>query len=281
MKRLTGEHHHVVGDVDDVVMRTNAQATQALDHPIGRGPNLHVSHDASDIAIAQSLVGNLDGNFVCRSTAGLGLNGGQLHVVIAIEDGARLARHANHGQAIGAVGRDLAIKHGIGRAVVLAKGHTNGSILGQDHDACVVAADAQLARRAVHAKARDTTELGFLDLDAAGQLGANHGGHDMVSGLEVLGTANNLQRLGVALGVDVFVAHRDLAHIHVVAIGMWRFLEHLSRDHMVKALAHNVDSLDLGTGANILVRKLLGALGHIDHSLEPVVRNAHLALLFI
>ena len=35
VKRLTREHHHVIGDVDDVVVRTDAQAVQTLDHPIG------------------------------------------------------------------------------------------------------------------------------------------------------------------------------------------------------------------------------------------------------
>ena len=52
VQRLTGEHHHVVGDVDDVVVRAHAQGVEALDHPVGRRADLHVAHDAGDIAVA-------------------------------------------------------------------------------------------------------------------------------------------------------------------------------------------------------------------------------------
>ena len=97
VQRLTGEHHHIVGDVDDVVVRAHAQGVKALDHPVGRGADLHVAHDAGDIAVAQALVGNLDGKLVVGRAAGLGLDGGQLNVEIAIEDGAGLAGHADHG----------------------------------------------------------------------------------------------------------------------------------------------------------------------------------------
>ena len=200
-------------------------------------------------------------------------------MVITIENGARLARHADHRQAVGTVGRDLAVEHGVRAAVVLAKGHADGRVLGQNHDARVVAADAQLTSGAVHAHRDDAAQLGLLDLDVAGKHRTDHSGDDMIARLEVLSAADNLQRLGVALGVDVLIAHRDLAHVHVVAIGMRSLLEYLSRDYMVVALAHHIDSLDLGAGADIFVRKLFGALGHIDHCLEPVIRNAHLALL--
>ena len=113
VQRLTGEHHHIVGDVDDVVVRAHAQGVEALDHPVGRGADLHVAHDAGDVAVAQALVGNLDRKLVVGRAAGLGLDGGQLHVEIAIEDGTGLAGHTDHGQAVGAVGCDLAVEHGV------------------------------------------------------------------------------------------------------------------------------------------------------------------------
>ena len=276
MQRLTGEHHHVVGDVDDVVVRTHAQGVEALDHPVGRRADLHVAHDAGDIAVAQALVGNLDGKLVVGRTAGLGLDGGQLNVEIAVEDGAGLAGHADHGQAVGAVGRDLAVEHSITRAHILGKRHAAGRILGQDHDAGVVAAQTELARGAVHAHGHDAAQLALLDLDVAGQLGTDHGRDDVVAGLKVLRAADNLQRSGVAVGVEVLVAHVDRAHIHMVAIGVRGLGEHLGGHHMVEGLAHGVDRLDLGAGTDIFVRKGLGILRNIDHGLEPVVRNAHL-----
>ena len=113
VQRLTGEHHHIVGDVDDVVVRAHAQGVKALDHPVGRRADLHVAHDAGDIAVAQALVGDLDRKLVVGRAAGLRLDGGQLNVKIAIENGTGLAGHADHGQAVGTVGRDLAVEHGV------------------------------------------------------------------------------------------------------------------------------------------------------------------------
>ena len=279
VQRLTGEHHHIVGDVDDVVVRAHAQGVKALDHPVGRRADLDVAHDAGNVAVAQALVSDLDGKLVVGRAAGLGLNGGQLNVEIAVEDGAGLAGHADHGQAVGAVGRNLAVEHGITRAHVLGKRHAAGRILGQDHDAGVVAAQAELARGAVHAHGHDAAKLALLDLDVAGKHGANHGRDDVVAGLEVLRAADDLQRSGVAVGVEVLVTHVDRAHIHVVAIGVRGLGEHLGGHHVVEGLAHGVDRLDLGAGTDIFVRKGLGILRNIDHGLEPVVRNTHLALL--
>ena len=276
VQRLTGEHHHVIGDVDDVVVRAHAQGVEALDHPVGRGADLHVAHDAGDVAVAQALVGNLDRKLVVGRAAGLRLDGGQLNVEIAIENGAGLASHANHGQAVGAVGRDLAVEHGVARAHVLGKRHAAGRILGQDHDAGVVAAQAELARGAVHAHGHDAAKLALLDLDVAGQNCADHGRDDVVAGLEVLRAADDLQRSGIAVGVEVLVAHVDRAHIHVVAIGVRGLGKHLGGHHVVEGLAHGVNRLDLGAGTDIFVRKGLGILRNIDHGLEPVVRNTHL-----
>ena len=276
VQRLTSEHHHVVGDIDDVVVRTHAQGVEALDHPVGRRADLHVAHDAGDIAVAQALVGNLDRKLVVGRAAGLCLDGGQLHVEIAIENGAGLAGHTDHGQAVGAVGRDLAVEHGIARAHILGKRHAAGRILRQNHDAGVVAAQTELARRAVHAHGHDAAKLALLDLDVAGQNCADHGRDDVVASLEVLRAADNLQRGGVAVGVEVLVTHVNRAHIHMVAIGVRGLGEHLGGHHVVEGLAHGVNRLNLGAGADILVRKGLRIFRNINHGLEPVVRNAHL-----
>ena len=276
VQRLTSEHHHVVGDVDDVVVRAHAQGVEALDHPVGRRTDLHVAHDAGNIAVAEALVGDLDRKLVIGRAAGLGLDSRQLNVEIAVEDGAGLAGHADHGKAIGTVGRDLAVEHGVARAHILGKRHAAGRILGQDHNAGVVAAQAELARGAVHAHGHNAAKLALLDLDVAGQDSANHGRDDVVAGLEVLRAADDLQRSGVTVGVEILVAHIDRAHIHVVAIGVRGLGEHLGGHHVVEGLAHGVDRLDLGAGTDIFVRKGLGILRNIDHGLEPVVRNAHL-----
>ena len=200
---------------------------------------------------------------------------------IAVEDGAGLAGHADHGQAVGAVGRDLAVEHGVAGAHILGKRHAAGRILGQNHNAGVITAQTELARGAVHAHGHDAAQLALFDLDVAGQHGADHGRDNVVAGLKVLRAADDLQRSGVAVGVEVLVAHVDRAHIHVVTIGVRGLGDYLGGHHVVKGLAHGVDRLDLGTGTDIFVRKGLGILRNIDHGLEPVVRNAHVALLVL
>ena len=195
---------------------------------------------------------------------------------VAVVDGADLAGDADHRKAVGAVGRDLAVEHGIRRAVVLGERHTNGSVLGQDHNARVIAGKPQLASGAVHAHGDHAAQLALLDLDVAGELGADHGGHDVVALVEVLGAAHDLQRLGFALGVDVGLAHVDLGDPHVVGIGMRLLGDHLGRHDVVERLAHGVDGLDLGAGADEFGRELLRVLRKLDHAGQPVIRYFHL-----
>ena len=276
VQRLAGEHHHVVGDVHDVVVRADAAGIEALDEPLGRGPDLHVAHHAGDIAIAQALVDELDRDGLGGRGAGLSGDGRQVDVEVAVVNGADLARDADHGEAVGAVRGDLTVEHGVGRAQVLGKRHADGSILGKDHDTLVIGGEAEFARGAIHATGHDATKLALLDLDVAGQLRADHRGHDVVALVEVLCAAHDLQGLRVALGVHVVGAHVDHGDPQVIGIGMGLLGKDLGRHDAVEGLAHRLDGLDLGAGADELTGKLGGVLRQLDHALQPVVRNFHL-----
>jgi len=271
VQRLAGKHHHIVGDVDDVVVGTDAASVQALHQPLGRRANLHVANDAGNIAAAEVLVGKLNRDLVGGGAADLGIDSGQLHVEVAVVDGADLAGDADHGKAVGAVGRDLAVEHGIGGAVVLGERHAHGSVLGQDHNARMVAGKPQLASGAVHAHGNHAAQLALLDLDVARQLGADHGGHNVVALVEVLGAADNLQGLGITVGVHVAGAHVNLGDPHMVGVRVRLLGKHLCSHNVVKGLAHGLDSLDLGTGANEFGRELGRILRNLDHAGKPVV----------
>ena len=271
VQRLAGKHHHIVGDVDDVVVGTDAASVQALHQPLGRRANLHVANDAGNIAAAEVLVRKLNRDLVGGGAADLGLDSGQFHVEVAIIDGADLAGDADHGKAVGAVGRDLAVEHGIRRAVVLGERHANGSVLGQDHNARMVAGKPQLASGAVHAHGDHAAQLALLDLDVARQLCADHGGHNVVALVEVLSAADNLQGLGIAVGVHVAGAHVNLGDPHMVGVRVRLLGKHLGSHNVVKGLAHGLDSLDLGTGANEFGRELGRILRNLDHAGKPVV----------
>ena len=87
--------------------------------------------------------------------------------------------------------------------------------------------------------------------------------------LEVLGTANDLERLGLAVLAEVRATHVDLRDPHVVRIGVRLLGNDLGADHVLKGIADRLDRLDLGTGANVLAGKLVGRLRHIDKIAEP------------
>jgi len=55
-------------------------------------------------------------------------DGRQLDVRVLAEAGGGLDGHAGHGEAVGAVGRDLAVNHGVGEALVVGEGHAHGGV---------------------------------------------------------------------------------------------------------------------------------------------------------
>ena len=139
----------------------------------------------------------------------------------------------------------------------------------------MVVAQAKLALGAVHAIGLHAAELGLLDLHAAGEHGADHGGHDVVALVEVLGTAHNLERHGVAVLVDVLVANGDLAEPHVVRVRVRLLAHHLGGVDVVEVRANTLDALDLGAGADVLLDQVIWVVGQVHHVLEPLIRNAH------
>ena len=135
----------------------------------------------------------------------------------------------------------------------------------------MVVAQAELALGAVHAHRGDAAKLGLLDLEVAGQDGTDHGGDDVVALVEVLGAADDLQRLGLAVGAEVLLAHVDLADVHVVGIGVRLLGDDLRGHNVIEVGADALDGLDLGARADELIDELGGVLRHVDHGLEPLI----------
>ena len=52
--------HHIVGDIHNVVDGTDAGVPEPLAHPRGRGPDLHVLHQAGGVAGAEVGILNVD-----------------------------------------------------------------------------------------------------------------------------------------------------------------------------------------------------------------------------
>ncbi len=98
----------------------------------------------------------------------------------------------------------------------------------------VVAAEAELARRAQHAVGPLAPELSPLDLETIGHRGAEGGeGHPIADG-HVEGSTADLQRLTIA-GIDV-------DQLDLVGIGVWPEIENLGDDDALEASIRGVPS---------------------------------------
>jgi len=139
----------------------------------------------------------------------------------------------------------------------------------------------ELTLRAVHATRFHTTKLALLDLYVTWENRTDRRRHDLVALIEVLGTADDLQRNGATALVHVVWPHVDETHPHVVRVGMRLLAHDLGRVHVIEIGTDLLDGLDLGTGANVLRHEVLWVLGHVDHGLEPLIRNAHCASAFL
>ena len=140
VERLAGEVHHVVGDVHHVVDGPGAGGNHATREPLGAGANLHVAHHAGRVARAELRVVDLHVHQVMGIRPLLLLDRGKRDVGALVENRGGLNRHARHGEAVGTVGGDLAVNHGVGAAQVVRVEHAHGSVGRQDDDAVVVVA---------------------------------------------------------------------------------------------------------------------------------------------
>jgi len=281
VERLAVQEQDIVGDIHHVVDGTGACRGHALGEPLRAGADLHVLDDARRVAGAALGILDLD-----RRQVGDVRQAGVLLQLVERErhvfaiHRAHLARHAHHAQAVGAVRRDLEVEHRVAHLHIVGEGHANGSILRQNHDAVVVAADAELARRTVHAHARDAAQLRLLDGEIARQGGADERRDDVVPRVEVLRAAHDLQRLGVAVGVHVVGAHVHLRHPHVVGVGVRLLLEHLGGDDLVERGARLLDALDARAREVEPIAERLQVARHVNVFVKPIQTNFHIALSF-
>ena len=111
----------------------------------------------------------------------------------------------------------------------------------------------------------------FLILEVTGEHSADHRDDDLVALLEILGAADDLQRSGIAVRVNVPGANGDLAKPHVVRIRVRLLRDDLSNNDMVKIGANALDRLDLGASADELAVQDLGISREVDHGAEPLI----------
>ena len=276
MQRLAVEEQDVVRDVNDVVDRARTSCRHTFSQPLRAGTDLDVLDDTRGIACAT--LGILD--FDCSQLSCIGQAGIFLELVERQSDifaihRANFARHADHRQAIGTVRCDLEVEHRVGHLHVLRERHTNGRVFGQDHDAIMTVADAELTLGAVHATAGHTAQLRLLDREVARQRRAHHGCNDMVASIEVLRAADDLQRLRVSIGINIAGTHVDLGDPQMIGVGMRRLLEHLGSDDILERIADLVDAFNTRARQIEAIAERLEVGRHVNVLVKPLERNFH------
>ena len=270
---LSVSHHDIVGDVHDVVDRTQADDVQLVLQPLRTLLHLAVGDAHTGIALAGFGVLNLhldrqvlvvDNELIARRTMHTGL------ISVLLQPRIEVACHSPVTQGISSVGCDVYLDEPVAlQVIILCCWLTYGSILWQHDDAVVRGSYSYLVLGTDHAETLHAAKLAALDgetLVAVVEHAAQVGYDDFLSCCHVGGTAYNL--LGLAL------AQIYSSDMEVIAIGM-----HLACQHFtyVKTLQSTLDglyffqSIDFETARSQRVRCLLGSKVEIDVFFKPFV----------
>ena len=270
MHRLAVLEHNIVGDINDVVDRTNAAGVQTLAHPRRRRLDLDILDNAGGVARAQVGVLDLDGHILVDVVANALYFRG-LDAERTVEGSRSLAGQTDHAQAVRAVGRNLKIGNPVVQTEHLLDVLANRGAGRQEQDAVLAriryaaVGQTQLLERAHHAVGRHAAQLALGDLHAARQGGLVQADRaDLANGRRrYIGCAgDDLHRL--------LLADIELADLQMVGIRVIDNLEDLAGHNVVDLRAEVVNLLDLGAGHSQLgIILLRGDAVHIGIIRKP------------
>ena len=205
VQRLSVSHHHVVGDIHDIVDGAQSDGVQLVLQPVGTLLYLTVADAYAGIALAGLSVLNfyLDGQVVIVNSKLRAV--GAMHlglVAIALQPGIQVACHTPVAQSISAVGGDINLNQPVAlQVVVLCSRCAHYSILGQYDNTVVTGTYANLVLGTDHTVALYAAQLALLNhklliaiVKHAAQIGHNH----LLTSGYVRRTAHNLRWLTLA-----------------------------------------------------------------------------------
>ncbi|KPW89077.1 Uncharacterized protein ALO79_06617 [Pseudomonas syringae pv. castaneae] len=268
MQRLTQLEHHVVGDVDSGIDAAHVGTTQALDHPQrSRTRQINVADDAAQVTRACSRSQYFDrAHFIVHSADSSDLRTGDVSGVQRTD----FTRQTGHRQAVATVRGQVDLDAGVVQVQVDANVLTDRRIGGQLHQAIIALAGLQLGSRTQHAVGLDATQLGFLDLEIARQLGADHGKWNFQARTHVWRTTDNLKG---------FAAIADLTHAQLVGIGVLFGAQHLAYDHPTENTGGQRHAVNLKTGHRQTSNQLVAGNLRAYPATQPLFTEFHPALL--
>ena len=229
MHRLADFQHDIVGNIDYIVDAAQAAQGQLTAHPARGLARCDVAYIVADIARAEILRLNADGEARLGVIADGVVGGG--HFERLFQNSCNLAGNAQHALAIGAVGGDRDVKDIIVESHNLLNRRAGNGVLRQVEQAVDLRAgvkiivQTQFLTAAEHAVGLNAHQGLGLDGDAAGQRGAVQCGGGVHTRVNVGRTGGNLNIVAIVTAV------------HLADVQMRSLL----RD----ALGHNTDN-DLG-----------------------------------
>jgi hypothetical protein len=179
---------------------------------------------------------------------------------------------AGQGQAVAAVRGQVDFDARVVQAQVFTDVFANRRIGRQFHQAVVAFTDLQLGLGAQHAVGLDAPQLGFLDLEVAWQLGADHGERDLQARAHVGCTAYHLEGLR---------AIADLANAQLVGVRVLFGAQHLAHDHTGEFTGGRRNAIDLKTGHRQTSNQLVAIYLRAYPATQPLFTEFHPALLRI
>ncbi len=241
------------------------RAAQALLHPQGCGRRgIHTTQHPAEVAwtggrgLYIDLEGSIDrGRHRCDSNRADRCTG----------QGADLACDTLDAEAVAAVRCQVDLDQRIIQPQQVDHALTGHGIGRQVHQAGMVIAQAQLARRAQHAEGFHAAQLALPDLQITRQFCTHRRQRVLAAGLDVRCTADDLQRFALP-GIDA-------ADTQLVGIGMGIDGHDLRDQQVAQAHTGRLNRIDLQPGHSQLLDQLIGRDRRVHPFTQPLFAEFH------
>ncbi|KXA67145.1 hypothetical protein HMPREF3201_02293 [Megasphaera sp. MJR8396C] len=260
MERNPQFDHGVVRRIDDVIDGANAVFTQALLHPQGRIADFDVQQETRRIAAAQFFV--IDGDFDFAVDGRIAFDDGNVRIAgFFSAEGGKFTGQADHGEAVGAVGRQFIFIDDVADLHVFGSVDAKGRIAGQDPNAFFffrqeqAVIETEFVSRAEHAVGQDAAQLRALDFGASRQMSAVNGDGNDLADADVGRSRNDL---------ELFIPHVDLADDEFIGVRMAVDLKDLAGHYFFDVPSPIFNLFDRNAGHRQFICKSLRVLIHID-----------------
>jgi len=270
VQRLAQFEHHVVGDVDRGVDAAHFSATQTLDHPQRRRlGQVNVANDTTQVTRARSRRQNFNRtHFIVHSRNSHHHRTSDRSVV----QRTHFTSQTGQGQAVATVRSQIDFDAGVFQIQINTEIFAHRCIGRQLHQTVITFTDLQLGLRAQHAVGLDATQLGFLDLEIARQLGTDHCERNLQARTHVWRTAHDLES---------FRAIADLANAQLVGVRVLLGTQYLAHHHTTECTGGRRNAIDLKTGHRQTSNQLVAIYLRANPATQPLFTEFHPALLRI